>query len=75
MNHRREEEETKIIKNAIDEIVIEDSKWLRLEYNRLCETGELGLLSHGRKRKLREAKALCDKYKRLNEESTMLLGT
>ena len=75
MNDCREEEDTKIIKNAMDEIDIEDAKRLWLEYKRLCESGELGSLSHGRKRKLREAKALCDKYNRLNEELTMLLGT
>ena len=46
MNHRREEEETKIIKNAMDEIDIEGAKRLRLEYKRLCESGELGSLSH-----------------------------
>ena len=75
MNHRREEEDTKIIKNAMEEIDIEDAKRLRLEYNCLCESGELGSLSHGRRRKLREANALCQKYKRLNKELTMLLGT
>ena len=45
-HHRREEEETKIIKNAMEEIDIEDAKRLRLEYKRLCESGELGSLSH-----------------------------
>ena len=75
MNHCREEEEIKIIKNAMDEIDIGDAKRLRLEYNRLCENGELGSLSHGRKRKLREANALCQKYKRLKEKLTMLVGT
>ena len=45
--------------------------------NRLCENGELGSLSHGRKRKLREANdnALCQKYKRLKEKLTILVGT
>lgn len=75
MNDCREEEDTKIIKNAMDEIDIEDAKRLWLEYKRLCESGELGSLSHGRKRKLREAKALCDKYDSLNEELRMLLST
>ena len=75
MNDRREEEDTKIIKNAMDEIDIEDAKRLRSEYNHLCENGELGSLSHGRKRKLREANALCQKYKRLKEKLTMLVGT
>ena len=75
MNHGREEEETKIIKNAMEEIDIEDAKPLRLEYNRLSESGELCSLSHGRKRKLREANALFQKYKRLKEKLTMLVGT
>ena len=75
MNDCREEEDTKIIKNAMDEIDIEDAKRLWLEYKRLCESGELGSLSHGRKRKLREANALYQKYIRLNEKLTMLLGT
>ena len=75
MNHRREEEEIKKIKNAMDKIDIEDAKRLRLECNRLCESGGLGSLSHGRKRKLREANALYQKYIRLNEKLTMLLGT
>ena len=44
--NRRDEEETKITKNAMDEIDIEDAKRLRLEYNRLCKSGELGSLSH-----------------------------
>ena len=61
MNDCREEEDTKIIKNAMDEIDIEDAKRLWLEYKRLCESGELGSLSHGRKRNLREANALCQK--------------
>ena len=74
-HYRREEEEIKIIKNAVDKIDIEDAKRLRLEYNRLRESGELGSLSHGRKRKLREAHALYQKYIRLNEKLTMLLGT
>jgi len=68
-HHRREEEDTKIIKNAMGEIDIEDAKRLRLEYNRLSESGELGSLSHGRKRKLREAIALFQKYKRFKKRS------
>ena len=75
MDHRREEEEIKKIKNAMDEIDIEDAKWLRLEYDRLRESGELGSVSDSRKRKLREANALYRKYTRLNEKLMMLLGT
>ena len=75
MDHRREGEEIKIIKNATDEIDIEDAKRLRLEYYRLRESGELDSLSHGRKRKLREANTLYQKYIRLKEELAMLLGT
>ena len=56
----------------MDEIDIEDAKRLQLEYNCLCMSGELGSLSHGRKRKLREANALCRKYDRLKEKLTML---
>jgi len=74
-HHRREEEETKIIKNAMEEIDIEDAKRLRLEYKRLCESGELGSLSHGKKRKLREANAVCVKYDSLKEKLTRLVGT
>ena len=44
--NRRDEEETKIIQNTMDVIDIEDAKRLRLEYNRLCKSGELGSLSH-----------------------------
>ena len=66
--NRRDEEETKIIQNTMDEIDIEDAKRLRLEYNRLCKSGEL---SHGMKRQLREANA----YNILKGKLTMLLGT
>ena len=55
----------------MDEIDIEDAKRLQLEYKCLCMSGELGSLSHGRKRKLREANA----YNILKEKLTMLLGT
>ena len=75
MNHRREGRKIKRIKNAMDNIDIEDAKRLRLECNRLCENGELGSLSHGRKSKLRLTNALCQKYKRLKEKLTMLVGT
>ena len=75
MDHCQEDEEIKIIKNATDEIDIEDAKGLQLEYYHLRESGELDSLSHGRKRKLREANALYQKYIRLKEELTMLLGT
>ena len=69
--NRRDGEETKIIQNTMDEIDIEDAKRLRLEYIRLCKSGELDSLSHGRKRKLREANA----YNILKGKLTMLLGT
>ena len=73
--NRRDEEETKIIQNTMDKIDIEDAQRLWLEYIRLCKSGELGSLSHGKKRKLREANAVCVKYDSLKEKLTRLVGT
>jgi len=70
--NRREEEETKIIKNAIEEIDIETAMRLRLDFLSVRESGELGLISHDRKRKPTEV--LCNMHNSLNEELALLLG-